>query len=126
MEYKPTNCLIIPCKKSFYKKWLEFLAPIHGLANKEMDIAAYMLDMRKEISKTVTDDSLVDSILFSTEKRKEIMKQFGMKLTYFNTVLNKLRKCKFVVNNKINPKLIPKFGPNQKKCQLLIVFNDSE
>lgn len=124
MEYKPTNCVVIPCKKTFYKSWLEFLQPIHGLANKEMDIAAYMLEMRKDIADSCPNKNIIDEILFSTENRKNVMKKFGMKLTYFNTVLNKFRKCGFVESNKINPKLIPKFGEGQKNCQLLLVFND--
>lgn len=126
MEFKPTNCIVLPSKKNFYEKWLQFLQPLHNLTNKEIEIAAEFLIKRNEISKSVKDETMVDKLLFQPEKKKEIMEKFKMTRTYFYTVMTKFKKHKFVVNDRINPKFLPKYGKEKKICQLLIVFNCNE
>lgn len=126
MEYKPTNCIVIPGKNQFFMKWLQFLAPLHGLTNKEMEIAAEFLIKRDEIQQSITDNTFVDKVLFSFEKKEEIRNKFGMVRTYFYTVITKFKKAKFIVDERINPKFIPKYSEDKNMCQLLIVFNKNE
>lgn len=124
MEYKPTNCVVVnPTEKEFFLRWLEFLTPLHKLTAKEIDLAAEFLIKRHEISKTVSNEDQVQDLLFSTEEKDKIRKKFNMTRTYFYTIITKLKRHKFIVNGRLNPKFIPKFsGP--KMCQLLIVFDN--
>ncbi len=58
----------IPCSLSkFFIYWLQFTAPIHKLHNKDIKILAAILKKRYELSKVITDDSVIDSYLFSRE-----------------------------------------------------------
>lgn len=126
MEYKPTNCVVLNVGKNFFKVWLEFLAPLHGLTNKEIDIAAEFLVKRHEISKSCSDNELIDKLLFSVEKKEEIRKKFDMTKTYFYTVITKFKQRNFIMNGRINPKFIPKSGTDKNIYQLLVVFDTKE
>jgi hypothetical protein len=49
------NVIRIPTtlKDSFFKYWLEFLRPFHGLTNKEIELAAVIIQKRHELSKVI-------------------------------------------------------------------------
>lgn len=126
MQYKPTNCVVINVGEGFFKAWLEFLAPLHGLTNKEIEIAAEFLAKRFEIAKSCNDNALIDKLLFSAEKKEEIRQKFDMTKTYFYTVITKFKQRGFIVNGRLNPKFLPKAGVDKNIYQLLVVFNTKE
>lgn len=42
---KPNNVIYLKCtENSFYRVWMEFLAPFHKLTSRERDVAAQLLE----------------------------------------------------------------------------------
>ena len=121
----PDNVILVPCtKKSFFYKWLEFLKPFHSLTNREMEIAASFLAKREELSKVISDNSIIDSVLMSEDTKKKI-RECNITLPHFQVVMGELRKSKFIDNNSINPKFIPNLSDDNNVMLLIYYkFND--
>lgn len=130
MINKPNNIVRIPTSLygKFFRYWFEFLKPFHNLTNKEMDVVTCMLKHRFELSKVIKDNNILDKVLMSDDTRKKIKAECGVTPQYFQVIMGKLRKCKIIVNNKIDPKFIPNISENDSSFQLLLLFdlNDTQ
>ena len=99
-------CSIEDC--SFFKYWLKFLAPFHSLTNREMEVAACFLKHRYLLSKGITDSNILDKVVMSEETRRKIREECDVTTSYFQVMMGKFKQTKFVVDDKLNSKLIPK------------------
>lgn len=123
MNNKPDSIIRIPCdKESFFSWWLRFLIPVHNLCPKEIDVAACFLRKRHELSKVILDNDLLNKTLMNQETQKEIREECGMKIQNFIVIKGKLKAKKFLVNDAINPKLIPNIKEENGIFQLLLLF----
>lgn len=115
----------IPCNlDKFFKYWLQFTAPLHKLQNKEIKVLSFILKKRYELSYIIADDEVIDSFLFSTEVRDQIVLESGESKTNFSVILSKLRSKEVILeNNKINKKFIPNIGRGSNKFDLMIIFD---
>lgn len=86
------------------------MTPLHNMRRADLNIMAHILLRREEISKTCEDQSVIDELLFSTEERRRICERVGCKLTRLKQSLAQLRKCGAIINNAVNPKIIPQFA----------------
>lgn len=109
-------------KKSFYRLWLSFLAPIHHLTPQVIQIAAELLRHREELSSKILDESLLTTYLLGPKIREQIMEECGVTLSTFRVTINKLKKSGFLIDGKINPKFIPGIE-NPKRFAFALVFN---
>lgn len=109
--------------KDFFKYWLIFLRPYHKLTEREIDIVACFLKHRHALSAKVTDADLLDKIIMSEDIKKEVQKECDIPLQYFQVMLSKFRKKGIIINNKINPKFIPKLRRDETSFQLLFLFD---
>lgn len=120
----------IPCKLSrFFKYWLHFTEPLHKLTTKDMHILSLILLKRHELSKVITDESMIDSYLFSKDIRDQIIEASGESKVNFSVTLSRLRKSNVILKgNKINKKYIPNLDKNGTRFDLMIIFdiNDTE
>lgn len=123
MSTKPDSIIRIPCnKEDFFSWWLKFLIPIHGLCPKEIDVAAAFLKKRYELSKVILDTALLNKTLMNRETQKELREECGMQIQNFIVIKGKLKAKKFIVNDAINPKLIPNIKEENGIFQLLLLF----
>lgn len=101
-------------KKSIFRYWLEFLRPYHKLRTKEIEALSLMLYYRYELSREVSNEEIVDTILFSKSTRNKIRVELGdMDQKVFNNLLTSLRKKNVLSKeNKITKVLIPKMTEN--------------
>lgn len=111
-----------PLNREFFRHWLSFLTPIHKLTEKDADILASFLYKRHILSQSINDDDILDSVIMSTQIRKEIREEFDMSSAYFQVVLNKLRNKGIIVNNKIIKKFIPDVDLDTKNYKLILHF----
>lgn len=58
----------------------------------------------------------------SEETKRKVREDCGITLAHFQVIMGKLRKNKVIVDNKINPILIPKLDENSESLQLLVLF----
>lgn len=121
---KPDSVILMPCTDltSFYKKWFELLRPFHHLTDREIDVAAAFVRQRYELSKKISDPDLLDQVLWSEQSRKEIRESCNMTQAHFQMVVSSLRKCRMIIDNRINPRYIPNLTGDDNDFSLLIYF----
>lgn len=112
--------------KDFFNYWLIFTRPMHGLAPKEMESLAVILHKRYELSRVITNEDRLNTFLFSSEIRAEMLKELKMKSTDFSCLLTKYRrKGVLSKSNVINPVFIPELAITNKDIvfKFGVIFN---
>lgn len=125
MDSSDLNNLIkvpVSLQKNFFKYWVEFLRPIHHLTPVEMQILACLLRERYFLSKKVSDDAILDNIVFSTEIRRKILAECEISNVLLSTKLGKFRKEGIIIQGRINPRLIPNLKEEKGNFKLLLFF----
>lgn len=126
---KPNNIVTVPTTigKEFFKWWCVFLRPFINLTNREIDVIASFLKQRWELAKSITDPAILDTMVMNEITKNKVIKECGITQQHFYVVMSNLRKNKVIVNNTINPRLIPNIRKDDNGCfQLLILFKDKE
>lgn len=119
------NVINIPTslKGTFFKYWLKFLLPFHNLTDREMDVAAAFLLKRFELAKVISDVNILESVLMNEDTKKKIREEVNVKHQHFQVIMSKLRKSKIIVDNKLNPKFIPKVKEENGNFKLMLLFS---
>lgn len=107
---------------NFFKYWIEFLKPIHGLTDRQTEVAVCLLKKRYELSKYITDDILLDKVLLSEDVRKEIRDECNITLQHYQVVLSSLRKSNIIIDNRINKRFIPNIKTSSDRFTLMLNF----
>lgn len=126
---KPNNIVTVPTSMGidFFKWWCIFLKPFINLTARETDIVAGLLKERWELSKSISDQSILDRMVMSDDTKKKVAEECNITLQHYNVLISNLRKSKVINNNIINPRLIPNIREDDNGCfQLLILFKDIE
>ena len=117
-----TGVTVIPNKNDeFFRAWLEVMRPLHNLASKEMDFAAAFLKKRYELAKTMTDDRLIDRVLFDAETKNAVAKSLGISYSYMQYIFKKMRECGMIREKKINPQFLPAYESG-KPVRWMFIF----
>lgn len=126
---KPNNIVSVPVgiDTGFFKWWCVFLRPFINLTNKEIDVVASLLKQRYELSKCISDPAILDVMLMSEETKKKIVQECSISNSHFYVIVSNLRKHKVIVENRLNPRLIPNIRKDDNGCfQLLILFKENQ
>ena len=128
MNLGNSTVIRVPTKLNytFFRYWVEFLAPIHKLSRRDADVFASLLFERYKLSKVISDSRIVGNMLLSSEVRKSVCDYQQMTGAHLNTCLGTLRKNRVLVENDINPKFIPIFSSGEGDYKLIINFNIDE
>ena len=125
---KPSYLIRVPSSVddgTFFHWWIRFLTPFHALTEREMDVTAALFHRRYELSKTVNDPVLLDKLVLSQDSRNVVEKRLNVKRGYMNVILTKLRKCRVIIDDRLNPKFIPNVTPENstEMFSVLLVFD---
>lgn len=122
------NVIRIPAniKENFFRYWLEFLRPFHGLTEREMDVFSEMLRHRYELSFKVKDDIILDKLILGDEYRKRIIKDLGVSASHFQVMMSKFRRIHLIIDSRINAKFIPHISEEEGMFKLLFLFDLSK
>ena len=126
---KPNNIVTVPTDNEleFFKWWCVFLRPFVNLTDREIDVVASLLKQRRELSKSISDPSILDKMLMSEDTRLKVQEECNITSQYLYVIISNLRKHKVIVNNAINPRLIPNVRETDNGCfQLLILFKENK
>lgn len=124
---KPNNIVTVPTADGveFFKWWCVFLRPFINLTNREIDVIANFLKQRWELSKSISDPAILDTMVMSETTKNKVIEDCNITQQHFYVVMSNLRKNNVIVNNTINPRLIPNIRKDDNGCfQLLILFKD--
>jgi len=114
-------------KKKFFMYWLQFLKPYHKLRDKEIEMLSLFLNKRHELSQKITDDDLLDTMLFDKNIKDQIREEMNYSShQVFNNMLSSLRSKGVIVNGKINKGLIPELTEDSNNFKLIFNFNINE
>jgi hypothetical protein len=103
------------------------LRPFVPLTDREMDVMASFLKQRWDLSKTIFDAAMIDTVLMSEDIKKKVIKECGISLQHFYVVMSTLKKKKVINGNIINPKLIPNTRDTDNGVfQLRIMFKEDK
>lgn len=125
---KPNNIHNVPVgsRLDFFKWWCVFLRPFINLTDRESDVISSFLNQRWQLSQTVQDPMILDTLLMSENIKKKVLEECNITLQHFYVVMSTLRRKKVIEGNSINPKLIPNVRADDNGVfQLLILFKDS-
>jgi hypothetical protein len=119
-----TNSLIpLKCTEdSFYRLWVEFLAPFHKLTTRERDVAARIIAQYIKLRKNVSDPAVLEEVLWSQTSRKDMRESLGMSTAYFQMVLGKLREIGMITQGGVHPKYVPHMT-DEPRYMLSILFD---
>jgi hypothetical protein len=127
LNHKPDNMLTIQGSpdKNFFKWWCIIMNPFIGLTPREIDLVASLLKQRHELSKSISDPSLVDSQLMSNDTRQKVLEECGITLPHFYVLSKSLRKKGILTGTGLNFKVVPRISKDSNGyCQLLLLFKD--
>lgn len=126
---KPNNMFMIPStlETDFFIWWCELIKPFVKLTKSEIKVMASFLKKRYELSKNITDPTILDTHLMSNDVRDKIIEECHITLRHFYVVMSNLRSRGIIVNNIINPKIIPNIRQTDNGMfQLLILLQEEE
>lgn len=123
---KANNVVRIPTSVSdqFFRIFIEFLTPIHNLTDREKDVLAEMIKQRFILAESIKNDEIIDKIMMSNDIRNKIKETCGVSNAFLQVIMGKLRKTGILVNDKINPKFIPKNLNREDKSFKFLVYFD--
>lgn len=91
----------------FLRAWLEVMHPIHRMTSKEMDYAAILLKKRYKIAEEVSDQSMIDKILFDEETKEIIRKEAKVSQSHAKAILYSMKKKGVIDKKRVNPQYLP-------------------
>lgn len=120
---KPNNVIYQKCTAtSFFRLWIEFLAPFHKLTSRERDVAARIIIQYFKLKESIPDPEMLKEVLWSHTSRKDMRESLGMSQAHFQMILAKLRDAKILLNGDLNPKYIP-HTTDDPRFMLTIIFD---
>lgn len=124
MERKINNVIKVsaPLEGKFFEYWLSFIKPLHKLTSREIEVAAAFLKQRFNLSKVISDQELLDKNVMSDDIKRKVREDCNITQAHFQVVMSELKKNKFIVNGRINPKFIPKLTEGSEYFQLMLLF----
>lgn len=104
----PNKYMRVKCSEdSFYRAWVEFLAPFHKLTKREREVMARIIMQYFKLKDNVQDEELLKDVMWSHTSRKDMRESLKMTQAHFQMVLAKLREAGVLVDGAINPKYMP-------------------
>lgn len=121
---KPNNVIYLKCTAdSFFRTWVEFLAPFHKLTARERDVAARIIAQYFKFRESISDPIIINEMLWTNNSRKDMRESLGMSQAHFQMILAKLRSSGMLVeNDSIEPRYLPHLGEDPRLL-LSIIFD---
>jgi len=93
---------------SFYRAWVDFLAPFHKLTKRDREVMARILQQYFRLKNSIPDKELFHDVMWSFNSRKDMRESLQMTPAHFQIAIGKLRKAGVLdANNDLNPRYIP-------------------
>src|SRR5690606_26853431 len=111
-------------EENFFWYYLTVLQPFLNLRKQEVQVLSKLLYYRYRImtQNNISNEIIVNDLLFGTQYRKKIRADLGLEDYSFNNILTSLRKKNIVIENSLNNKIIPKVENNFKNFKLVYNF----
>lgn len=112
----------IPCDlQTFFYYWIQFLAPLKKMTDKEKLVLSHLLYKRHLLSKTIQNTEFLDKNVLSVKIKKEIAEAMQTSIENVQVYVSNLKRKGVIIETGIHPKFIPKIKGNS--LLLGIYFN---
>jgi hypothetical protein len=91
-----------------------------------MEVVAFLLYKHYDLSKVISDETILQRNVLSDHTMKETVKELDITMTHLKVVMSKLRHKKVIVDGQINRKLIPNINDENDSIQLLFLFDKTK
>ena len=125
--------LAVECNEEndFFSLWIEYLAPKHHLTKSEQKFLAACLRQRHELSKSISDENLLDETALNKTYRTKIRQELNISSPQMQNIIVKLKKMHILIPRnvpfsdklsyyKISPSFIPPYKDDEDFNFLLI------
>lgn len=123
---KPNKVIYRKCTAdSFFRDWVEFLAPFHKLTSRERDVAARVIAQYVKLRQSMPepfDPAVLEEVLWSQTSRKDMRDSLGISKEYFGMILSKLRDIGMIVNGGVDSRYLPSMT-GEPRNMLCIIFD---
>lgn len=110
--------------KDFFTWWCIALRMLIPLTNREVQVLASFLRRREELSKHISDPSILDAMLMSEDTKRKVQEECNITLQHFYVVMSSLRKSGVIEHNTINLRLIPNVRNEDEDFLLMVCFDN--
>lgn len=93
------------------------------MTDRQISMAAQFLKIRFELSKSISDEALLDENVMSDSTTKKVKEACNVSYAFFQALMGDLRKHHFIEDGKINPRYIPKITSSQDTFTLMVLFD---
>lgn len=107
IKFESNDRLKMSPEGDFFPVWVSILQSLHNLTKKEMEVFSVFLKRRYLLSKRNLDMDMVERDLLSTEGRKAICKECGIKANHLKVLISIFRKKGVIEGKRFYPYLIP-------------------
>lgn len=125
-ERRVDGVIRLPCNSDeFLRGYLDVMRPLHKLTPREMDYAAALLKIRERIAQEVTDQGMIDKLLFDEEMKEIIRKEANVEPPHAKAILYSMKRKQFILGKRINPMYIPSWERG-KPFRLMFIFKNED
>ena len=100
-------------RRQMFHYWMDVTYPLHKLGKTEQSVFAEMLFYRDLLKDKVSDDTLLNKLVFDHEVKVKIMKTLNLKQNRLALALTKLRKQGAIIGRTINVNYLPDIKDNE-------------
>lgn len=120
---RPNFLYPVKCTRdSFFRAWIEFLAPFHKLTSRERDVAARIIQQYFKLRERCSDPVLLRELLWSQQSRKDMRDSLGMSQANFQMVLKSLREANILVDGDLNKAYIPNMS-DEPRFMMCVMYD---
>lgn len=109
--------------KTFFFRYIEFLAPFHKLPKQYKEVLSLLLYYHYTLGKEITNPKILWKAVFDYDTKLLISEELKIANGRLPNILTQLRKKKVVVNNQISPLYIPDLARDAKQFRMTFNFN---
>jgi dihydrolipoamide dehydrogenase len=91
-------------------------------AYRESEVAIAFLKERYELSKVITDSTILDKVVFGDDTIAKIKEECSLSTPHLQTILNKLKQKKIIVDNRLNQRYIPNTDFENGMFKMMLLF----
>lgn len=109
--------------KKLFRDWLFLTKIFHGLTKQQIDILALFLYEHYKLKKEITNEKILNKVLFDYSTKMAIKEEIGIKDPALQNAMTSFRKKGIIVNDRLSKLYIPAIEKDAKNFKLIYNFN---
>ncbi len=108
--------------RKFFHYWITVTYPLHNLGLTDRNVLSELLFFRYKLSLEVTNERLINKLLFSIETKEKITKAVSISKSQYAQSLTHLRKAGIIKNKMVNLAYVPELSKEDTEFVMAYKF----